>query len=82
MWYQYIFCYFTDTVQCKICGDSEYQPGVGIVLLNTEIKLMLIHKPSFYWVRAAEATGLGFVCVINPRVLLANRVDFWAFFIS
>ena len=27
---------------------------------------------------AAEATGLGFVClvVINPRVLSANRVDF------
>ena len=32
---------------------------------------------------AAEATGLGFVCfvVINPRVLLANRVDL-TFFVS
>ena len=35
-------------------------------------------------VMAAEATGLGFVCfvVINPCVLLANRVDFGLFFIS
>ena len=33
---------------------------------------------------AAEATDLAFVCfvVINPRVLLANRVDFGLFFVS
>ena len=62
----------------------EGQPSSNIVDYGFVFVSQIVHFDArVMGFGAAEATGLGFVCfvVINPRVLLSNRVDFGLFFV-
>ena len=53
------------------------------ILHDFNIRLLLISAFTYAGVMGygtAEATSLGFVCLVVPRVLLANRVFFFFFF--